>query len=95
MEKSKERLEILSKIEMLEKTKQWDISPENDPETIELKPNKVDYLNKKISSKIASYFANIMGARYFDKMLKNNKNHTEILNSTFEKVNISALDKVV
>lgn len=71
MEKSKERLEILSKIEMLEKTKQWDISPENDPETIELKPNKVDYLNKKISSKIASYFANIMGARYFDKMLKN------------------------
>lgn len=71
MEKSKERLEILSKIEMLEKTKQWDISPENDPETIELKPNKVDYLNKKLSSKIASYFANIMGARYFDKMLKN------------------------
>ena len=30
-----------------------------------------------------------------DKMLKNNKNHTEILNSTFEKVNISTLDKVV
>lgn len=70
MEKSKERLEILAKIDELEKNKFWDISPENDPETKELKPNKVDYLNKKLSSKIATLIANRMGTNYFEKMLK-------------------------
>ena len=70
MEKSQERLDILDKISELEKKKLWDISPENDPETKELKPNKVDYLNKKLSSKIATFVANIMGANYFEKMLK-------------------------
>ncbi|MDY5676496.1 MAG: lysophospholipid acyltransferase family protein [Eubacteriales bacterium] len=70
MEKSKERLEILAKIDELEKNKLWDISPENDPETKELKPNKVDYLNKKLSSKIATLIANRMGTNYFEKMLK-------------------------
>lgn len=70
MEKSKERLEILAKIDELEKNKLWDISPENDPETKELKPDKVDYLNKKLSSKIATLIANRMGTNYFEKMLK-------------------------
>lgn len=70
MEKSKERPEILAKIDELEKNKLWDISPENDPETKELKPNKVDYLNKKLSSKIATLIANRMGTNYFEKMLK-------------------------
>ena len=70
MEKSKESLEILAKIDELEKNKLWDISPENDPETKELKPNKVDYLNKKLSSKIATLIANRMGTNYFEKMLK-------------------------
>ena len=70
MGKTQERLDILDKISELEKKKLWDISPENDPETKELKPNKVDYLNKKLSSKIATFVANIMGANYFEKMLK-------------------------
>lgn len=70
MEKSKERLQILEKINELEKKKMFDVDVEDDPETIELKPNKVDYLNKKLKSKIATFFANIMGKRFFEKMIK-------------------------
>ena len=71
MEKSKERLEILAKIEEHERLGLWDKDVENDPETIELLPNKVDYLNKKIKNKIATYFANKLGQSFFEKMIKN------------------------
>lgn len=71
MKKSQERLEILKKIDELEKNELWDKDVENDPETIPLLPNKVDYLNKKLSSKIATYFANIFATHYFEKLLKN------------------------
>ena len=52
MEKSPERLKILEKIDELEIAGKWDIDVEDDPVTYELLPNKVDYLNKKLSSKI-------------------------------------------
>lgn len=71
MEKSQERLEILKKIDEFEKNEWWDKDVEDDPETIPLLPNKVDYLNKKLSSKIATYFANIFATHYFEKLLKN------------------------
>lgn len=73
MEKSAERLKVLQKIAELEKTKQWDKDVEDDPETIELLPNKVDYLNKKLSSKIATFFANKAGTSFFEKLIKNNQ----------------------
>ena len=71
MEKSKERLEVLKRIAENERLGLWDKSVENDPETLELKPNKVDYLNKKLSSKISTFFANILATNFFEKMLKN------------------------
>ena len=70
MEKSQDRLEVLERIAEYEKKGKWDIDVENDPETIELLPDKVDYLNKKLSSKIATWIANIAGTRFFEKMLK-------------------------
>lgn len=70
MEKSQDRLEVLERIAEYERDGKWDIDVENDPETIELLPDKVDYLNKKLSSKIATYIANIAGTRFFEKMLK-------------------------
>jgi len=70
MEKSKARLVILKKIEEKEKTGDWNTDVEDDPETIPLFPNKVDYLNKKISSKIATYFANKAGQSYYEKLIK-------------------------
>ena len=71
MEKSEGRLKILEKIKEFEKNQWWDRDVEDDPETIELLPNKVDYLNKKLSSKILTVFANWAGTRFFEKMLKN------------------------
>ncbi len=71
MEKSKERLEILAKIDEFEKLEKWDVDVEDDPETKELLPNEIDYLNKKLSSKIKNKIANFLGTRFFEKMIKN------------------------
>lgn len=71
MEKSKERLDILAKIEEYERLGLWNKDVEDDPETKELLPNKVDYLNKKITSKLATFFANKLGQNFFEKMIKN------------------------
>ena len=68
MEKSAHKLELLRRIEELEKTEQWHLDVEDDPETYPLMPDMVDYLNEKLSSKIKSKVANILGARFFDKM---------------------------
>ena len=73
MEKSSERLKILEKIDEYESLEKWDVDVELDPETYELLPNKVDYLNKKLSSKIATAFANRMGARFFENLIKQNQ----------------------
>ena len=71
MEKSAERIKILEKIEILEKEERWDEDVEDDPETKPLLPNKIDYLNKKLTSKIANVVANNAGTRFFEKMIKN------------------------
>ena len=46
-EKSKERVEILEKIKQLEKEGKFDVDAEDDPPTIELTPENVDYLKTK------------------------------------------------
>ena len=73
MEKSENRLKIIKKIEELEKNQLWHNDVEDDPVTIELLPNKVDYLNKKLSSKILTFFANKAGTKFFEKLIKNNQ----------------------
>lgn len=73
VEKSKERLAILEKIKMLEKEGKFDIDAENDPETIELTPDNVDYLKRKKYSKIKNKVANKMGERFLKEILKDNK----------------------
>ena len=49
MEKSQAKLDVLKRIEELERAKMWDVDSQDDPETIELLPNKIDYLNEKLS----------------------------------------------
>ena len=73
IEKSKDRLAIIEKIEHLEKTGQFDKDPENDPPTIPLLPNNVDYLNEKISSRLKTRFANIVGERFLENIMRNQK----------------------
>ncbi len=65
-----DRVEILKKIEEYEKKGWFDQDVENDPPAPELLPDQVDYLNKKLSSKIATKWANFLGDRFFLKMIK-------------------------
>jgi 1-acyl-sn-glycerol-3-phosphate acyltransferase len=71
MEKAPDRLKVLEKIKQLELEKRWNEDVEDDPETKELLPNKIDYLNKKLTSKIACSFANRAGTAFFENMIKN------------------------
>lgn len=71
MEKSEHKLELLRRISELEKKELWHLDVEDDPETYPLMPDKVDYLNEKLSSKIKNKIANIAGSRFFDKMIAN------------------------
>ena len=70
MEKSKERLEILKKIDQLEREGKFDIDVEDDPPTIPLEPGQVDYLGKKLSTRISTEFANYVAKFYFDRCIK-------------------------
>ena len=71
MEKSAHKLELLRRIAELEKKELWHLDVEDDPETYPLMPDRVDYLNEKLSSKIKNKIANIAGTRFFDKMIAN------------------------
>lgn len=69
MEKSQARLHVLEKIKHLEQQQLWDQDVEDDPPSKELKPNKVDYLNKKLSSKILNKIANKAGTKFFEGLI--------------------------
>ena len=71
IEKDKGRLEILKKIEEYEKSGRFTEDVEEDPPTIPLTPDKVDYLNKKLSSKFWMKFANTLARRHINKLIKN------------------------
>ena len=69
MEKSAHKIELMRRIAELEKKELWHLDVEDDPETYPLMPDKVDYLNEKLSSRIKTRLANKVGARFFDKMI--------------------------
>ena len=71
MERSKHKLELIDRIAELERQQLWHLDVEDDPETYPRMPDKVDYLNEKLSSKIKNKIANIAGSRFFDKMIAN------------------------
>lgn len=50
--KAHDRLVVLDKIARLEREGRFDVDVEEDPPTRELKPEEIDYLRKKLSSKI-------------------------------------------
>lgn len=71
MEKSAHKLELIRRINELEKKQLWHLDVEDDPETYPLMPDQIDYLNKKLINKIKNKIANVFGARFFDKMIAN------------------------
>ena len=64
------RREVLNRIKEYEKAGRFDEDVEDDPEAPELLPEKVDYLCKKLSSKIKRKVANFIGDRYFLGLIK-------------------------
>jgi len=71
IEKSPERLEILKKIDELEKKQKWTEDVEEDPPTIPLTPDMVDYGNQKLWSKIKTKTINIIARKFINKLIKN------------------------
>ena len=71
--KHQERLELLKRIEEYEKSGRFNDDVEIDPPAITIKPNEVDYINKKLSSKFLTFLANKLGSTFFKMMLKKKK----------------------
>ena len=69
MEKSLHKLELIRRIEELEKKELWHLDVEDDPETYPLMPDDVDYLNEKRASRLKTKIANYAATRFFDKMI--------------------------
>jgi len=63
------RIKILEKIAQFEKEGRFDEDVEDDPQGREIQPGEVDYLRKKITSKLQSMFAYSMARRYLNNIL--------------------------
>lgn len=73
IEKSKERLEVLKKIKELEENGIFDEDVEDDPPTVPLTPEDVDYLRTSRKSKIKSRMAYRVAQWFVEDLLKENK----------------------
>jgi len=93
VEKSQDRLEILEKIDKLEREGNFDIDAENDPETIMLTPDNIDYLKEKRYSKLKNMIANKIGEKFLDYIIKDSKLVIKNLNGieNIEKVKTGAM----
>ncbi len=69
MEKSKERLEVLERIEKCESQGVFDQDVENDPPELELFPDQVDYLHKKLKTKIMSHLTIKAGFKFLQAQI--------------------------
>lgn len=69
---SEDRLNILKKIAEYEKLggDYFNKDVENDVPSTPLLPNKVDYLNKKLRNKLATWYSNKLAVKYFDGEIK-------------------------
>ena len=71
IQKSPDRLEVLERIRQNELDGNFNVDVEADPPTRPLKKGECDFANRKLSSKIASFFANIAARSYYEKLIKN------------------------
>ncbi len=67
---SVKRLEVIERIKEYERLKLWEKDVEDDPETIVLMPDKIDYLGEKLSSKIMTKIANRAAVNFYEKKIK-------------------------
>ncbi len=69
--KSYDRLLVLGKIAMLEREGKFDVDVEEDPPTRELRQEEIDYLRKKVSSKIKTHLTYQVARSFMNNMIKN------------------------
>ena len=67
---SENRRKVLARIAEREERGEWNEPVEDDPPAPELTPDKVDYLNKKFSSRLKTRLANAVADRYFLNLIK-------------------------
>lgn len=72
-ELSKDRLHILNKIEQFEREGRFDEDVEDDVEGREILPGEVDYLRKKLRSKIKSKIAYYSAHKFINKLIDANQ----------------------
>lgn len=70
IEKDPDRLAVLERIEQLEREGRFDEDAEDDPPTIPLEPNEIDYLRRKPISKLKARAAYGMAERFVDRLIK-------------------------
>ncbi|MGN0432687.1 MAG: glycosyltransferase [Lachnospiraceae bacterium] len=71
--KSRDRLEIIDKIAKFEREGRFDEDVEEDPPSKELLPQDIDYLRKKVSSKVKSKFAYAIARKYVYSLMDEKK----------------------
>lgn len=71
MKKSSERLEVLKRMTEAEANGAFDLDIENDPPELELFPEQVDYLHKKLRTKILTYLTLKAGAKFLKAQIEN------------------------
>lgn len=69
-EKAPDRLAVLERIEQLELEGRFDEDAENDPPTIPLEPNEIDYLRRKPISRLKAKAAYGLAERFVDRLIK-------------------------
>ena len=93
--KDSKRTEVLERIKELEKKGLFHEEVEINPPTITLKPEDVDYLNKKWYHRLNTKLANQIAKNYIEKLIKKKKLIIkEVIG--FEKINneyVADLDK--
>ena len=73
IKKSEERLAIIEKIKQYELEGRFDEDVEDDPPTIPLSPEGIDYLRKKTRSKVKNMFANKIADMFINELIRENK----------------------
>ena len=77
-ELSPDRIKIIERINEYELNGWFSKDVEDDPPTIPLLPDMVDYLCEKFSSKIKMKFANFCARKHIKKLMKNHKSIKKI-----------------
>lgn len=90
VKKSEDRLKIIEKIQALEQQGMFDVDAEDDPPTITLQKDDVDYLKEKRTSRIKRRIAYTVGEVFVNDLIKNNKLIIKEINGMENLVNLNS-----